>query len=618
MGTLWTKEDPELGLKIDHPFKVAYPRSYDPLVETGKKDEVTDDQINEIVGDIFQHPSLDLTSIFHNIRASDEQLSQTDSAAIQTLLQEYRADMKLLDNTIKEGIASIVQLSRQLTQASCRLVQKASQIRLCEYLLSPPKLKDLPQDILEQIFWATLATNEGPRPDPSRPPLLFTAVCHRWRVIAYSTPTLWANIHIGPEKALDLAKAWAKRCRIPSLTIDLHRNNAISLEKLQELFVEFQASSVRLRKLDIRSGNSDSAKIISDFLSDPDQDMFTELVDRNTFRSPDLPSPSIKRLYAFNPPISWDTSPPPSQLTVLWITKEIHWETLEFFLSKCPNLESLYVSLAGRGVKCEQGCSDSFVRDHKGGTIPHLQYFGFCNDCKDEDLPQSLLRDFSFPSLRVLECYLNKRGDGTTPWVSSHSLITQVRRLSLQFEEPCDVTRKSLLSLLQPAISVEELAISAKGELFPEIIGALVSVPAGQPGEASILPSLKRLHFGREGEISKWMDLAPQLGELGQAWTTPPSIQRPIHTLTYLVFQYWGSKDSPPRNIDAPILRNAIRELCPNLSVRFISYSTVSWFWDVPTTFGMFPVPFNEIRSHEASEGDEIWTTKFGSGYFVN
>ena len=103
---------------------------------------------------------------------------------------------------------------------------------------------------------------------------------------------------------------------------------------------------------------------------------------------------------------------------------------------------------------------------------------------------------------------------------------------------------------------MEELAISAKGELFPEIMGALISVPAGQPGEGPILPSLKRLHFGREVEISKWMELTPQLGELAQAWSTP-STQRPTHTLTYLVFQYWGSKDSPQRNIDAPILRNA-------------------------------------------------------------
>ncbi|TFK64482.1 hypothetical protein BDN72DRAFT_748517, partial [Pluteus cervinus] len=90
--------------------------------------------------------------------------------------------------------STIAQLSRDLTRVSARMVQKVSQVRLCEYLLSP--LEHLPQDVLEQIFLACLATNDDPAPDPTYAPLQLAAVCHRWRTIALSMPSLWNNLYI--------------------------------------------------------------------------------------------------------------------------------------------------------------------------------------------------------------------------------------------------------------------------------------------------------------------------------------------------------------------------------------------------------------------------------------
>ncbi|KAK6977489.1 hypothetical protein R3P38DRAFT_2666234 [Favolaschia claudopus] len=61
-------------------------------------------------------------------------------------------------------------------------------------LISP--VRQIPEDILREIFHACLPTSRNARMSTSDAPLLLGHICRGWRNIVMSTPTLWTSIHI--------------------------------------------------------------------------------------------------------------------------------------------------------------------------------------------------------------------------------------------------------------------------------------------------------------------------------------------------------------------------------------------------------------------------------------
>ncbi|KAJ7680972.1 hypothetical protein DFH06DRAFT_1164666 [Mycena polygramma] len=101
-------------------------------------------------------------------------------------------------------------------------------------LTSP--IRQLPLDIMEEIFIACLPTNRNCVMSAKEAPVILGRICSSWRAIAFSTPRLWASLHIVEPtrhhhwtslyeakvaQRLEAATAWLKRSGACPLSISL-------------------------------------------------------------------------------------------------------------------------------------------------------------------------------------------------------------------------------------------------------------------------------------------------------------------------------------------------------------------------------------------------------------
>ncbi|TFK70902.1 hypothetical protein BDN72DRAFT_838431 [Pluteus cervinus] len=559
------------------------------------------DEVNSIVFNLFEHPSLDLRSIFQDFRLSSFRPVE-DIPSIQSFLDECQHDIDLLDTKIKDTISTIAHLSRELSEASARMVQKVSQVRLCEYLLSTPQPGPLPQDLLEQIFLACLATNDHPSPHPNRAPLQVAAVCHRWRTIALSMPLLWNGLYINTPDDVELAKAWVSRCYQPSLSLKPNENNRISSSDLEAVLEALQSQSLSPRRIEITGLGGKLGDTINKFILERDHPELEELVLRDLHTSlssvPRASSASLRRIYTHMPLESWRRSPPPSQLTVLWLTSKIHSNTLVIFLAYCPNLESVYVQLGGDGLRL-----DPEPQVSTGLTARRLSYMGFLDSYDEGGPPEELLRGFTFPSLRVVECGHKRKI--STLWPEFTHSLKSIRRLTLQVPSMVPFAH-----LPEHATSLKELTISTKFHFVADILTCLKSM---------VLPSLETLYLEIAfGELSRWLAFEPQLTELGLAWTTSKSEPSDLarRSLVELVVQH-RYKDSgaqrskerhQPTPTQAPEVKQMLQSAFPNLHIRIVSAPSTSRLGHSPLSFSMHPQPFNDVGIHDVLQDDGSWT----------
>ncbi|TFK70888.1 hypothetical protein BDN72DRAFT_958505 [Pluteus cervinus] len=604
MPGLWAKDDPKFSLTLRKLFDVAYPEEYLLHVTSSRKVLMTQEKVDEVVLNTFEHPSLDLNSIFQDFRLSGV-LPTKDTIPIQSFLASCHRDIKRLDTKIKDTISTIAQLSCELTEASAHLVQSVSQVRLCEYLLSPPE--HLPQDVLEQIFLACLATNKHPSPHPNRAPLQLAAVCHRWRTIALSMPLLWNGLYISTAGHVELAKTWVSRCYRPSLSLRLEDND-ISSSDLEAVLGGLQSPALALRKIDVARLGGSRGDIMKNFIFERDHPDLDELVLRGSETAlPSLPpSSSLRRFYSHVPPDSWRHSPPPSQLTVLWLTTKIHYNTLVIFLAHCPILESLYVKLSGQGFRL-----DPEPQVSTDLTLSRLHYFGFWDSYDGEGPQEDLLRKFNFPSLRVVEyCHSRKI---STLWSGLIYALKSVHRLTLQLHR--EPSLGYLVHLLEHATSLRELSIHIEAPYMSDIIISLTSM---------VLPSIQALYLDLcAGEFIKWLDLEPQnqIIALGVAWTKSGSAGQGTHSLGELVIQhrYKGPASTEGRNgrQHGSKVKQMVQSACPTLRVRIVSVGDGFWLGHAPISFVMLPLPFNGVAVHHVLEEDDSWTERLHPVYNI-
>ncbi|PPQ70717.1 hypothetical protein CVT24_000834 [Panaeolus cyanescens] len=108
-------------------------------------------------------------------------------AELKELLEE---PAKELDKAERD----VLLLSLVLARVKLRRDSLAEKIRSYSPILSP--IRQLPPDILGEIFYHCLSIHRNPIMHSSEAPLLLTRVCRSWRSIAYSTPKLWSRLYI--------------------------------------------------------------------------------------------------------------------------------------------------------------------------------------------------------------------------------------------------------------------------------------------------------------------------------------------------------------------------------------------------------------------------------------
>ncbi|KAK7000458.1 F-box domain-containing protein [Favolaschia claudopus] len=290
-------------------------------------------------------------------------------------------------------ISLVTELRFQLDQLSGQIDVQKQRLRDLEQQRSDTRsrlnaildpMARLPLEIQSQIFLCVGWTSHKPMVDPNDTPMIFLNVCHLWRVIALSTPRLWAAICMDsyPRKANtvgynQLCKSWLQRARNLPLSLGLDgclkfRANVQALvteyqDRLQSLTLNVASALGRLirmrgpfpalRNLTFRSDASlylDTSPEISHFSI---YNLFRE-ADIELLDIPLLTLAHLEDLQVGNPdfstsPVMDDNSASLLQylclpalknlsLTVLDIPDE---EMVSFFARSSPPLESLTVAL---------------------------------------------------------------------------------------------------------------------------------------------------------------------------------------------------------------------------------------------------------------------------------
>ncbi|KAJ7253491.1 hypothetical protein C8J57DRAFT_1473819 [Mycena rebaudengoi] len=92
-------------------------------------------------------------------------------------------------------------------------------------LVSPARR--LPDDVVREIFVASLPANRNCAISAKESPLLLCAICQSWRHLALSTPQLWASVHIvarsnnQTERMIDTVHTWLARSGALPLSMSL-------------------------------------------------------------------------------------------------------------------------------------------------------------------------------------------------------------------------------------------------------------------------------------------------------------------------------------------------------------------------------------------------------------
>ena len=156
-------------------------------------------------------------------------------------------EMRLEISRLTARLNALVDEEKQLTE------------KLTPYraVLSP--FRALPDDILREIFLASIPTNDNPPVDPRHTPILLSHISRHARLIALTSSRLWAAIHVSIRhsescigRQIEAVAEWIRRSGVCDLSISVHEDlgsPSSPPHNLDELFKVLTASSPRWKKI---------------------------------------------------------------------------------------------------------------------------------------------------------------------------------------------------------------------------------------------------------------------------------------------------------------------------------------------------------------------------------
>ncbi|KAJ7724942.1 hypothetical protein DFH07DRAFT_971058 [Mycena maculata] len=172
-----------------------------------------------------------MNSPYEDILHTNTVPSDAECQKIRDLLVGPRAEIAALTDEIVATQAWLDELTRKravLTEFVDAHLELVSPIRR------------LPLDIVQEIFLACLPSGQNSTITEYDAPLLLCHICHSWRSVAFSTPGLWASIHIVvPSKdrmlSMDTVNKWLSKSGVLPLSISvtsMEQNVSILLHTL--------------------------------------------------------------------------------------------------------------------------------------------------------------------------------------------------------------------------------------------------------------------------------------------------------------------------------------------------------------------------------------------------
>ena len=110
-----------------------------------------------------------------------------EAVQIKTFLIQPRKELE-------EMKAEMDRLQAELSSVKSKYDNLYHQFNSCASLITLPRR--VPDDVLEEIFYQSLPTDQNALLDSNAAPLIFTRICRQWRQVAFASPKLWSTIHI--------------------------------------------------------------------------------------------------------------------------------------------------------------------------------------------------------------------------------------------------------------------------------------------------------------------------------------------------------------------------------------------------------------------------------------
>ncbi|TFK65749.1 hypothetical protein BDN72DRAFT_962305 [Pluteus cervinus] len=550
----------------------------------------------------FEHPTIDLASLFDQVKIYGELQSSQDVTAVHNFVQECKDDIELLNSKLPGIMSTISQLCCELSDMSHRLARRQGEVKLGEYLVARNIARLLPQDLLEQIFLESLNSRDFKRQSRNQAPLQLASVCHRWRTIALSMPKLWEGISINKNNkaSFSLAKSWIERCYVYRLTIRIDIQTLTP--NLAKLLAFLEASPSRLHSLDIVTTPTGADEKIWSQFKQVDCTELEELVLRSsgTQYSLELPpsATQLKRLHLTTTPRSWGNTPPPAQLTVLSITWNVRWSMLEHILTHCRALQSLLIAIGPRehnyfgSPNLDEGRASSQPITHHC-----LRSLSLINSFDLENLPtQDPLQKPTFPNLSSFEFKHLYRTDSIR-WLTSLNFIHQIRRLALNLPTLLGYLLYQVLTVTE---SLEEISL---GDLDRFKLGDIVDTFVSLDDSPKMVPSLQGIQFTFQDSLFYLEPYAHFFSWLIQS-ASRPIVNR--KRLTHLNIGFMNGIDDSVEGFQSRLGDYQ------GINVKIYGMVQGALLADIPSEFEAYVPPFSEVQEFEVLQPDGTWQKQYG------
>ncbi|TFK64388.1 hypothetical protein BDN72DRAFT_861399 [Pluteus cervinus] len=269
------------------------------------------------------------------------------STVFEAFIQECKDDVHALSSKLASITSAIGELCRELSDTSHHLAQRQDHVNLGEYLLLQNTSKMLPQDVLEEIFVASLDPMDSNR---------YSSNC----------------------APLQLASAWIQRYPSYRLTFPIDFS---ARPKAVDAFLEFlKTSPSKPRLLDIDFISTGERKPWTQF-KQFDCSELDELVLRGSHPRLELPQSAsgLKHLYLGAIPYSWEKNPVPSQLTELSVTSAVHNTQLKRVLTTTTCLKHISLGRLGSNTRLLEMFSSVLTAQEFIPSLRGLQFIYECN-----------------------------------------------------------------------------------------------------------------------------------------------------------------------------------------------------------------------------------------------
>ncbi|KAK7038200.1 hypothetical protein R3P38DRAFT_2904974 [Favolaschia claudopus] len=352
----------------------------------------------------------------------------------------------------------------------------------------------LPLETLAEIFERCLPDIDFVCPSPTQAPLVLCGVCHQWREVALSTPTLWCsleiNLSLSGEACWDayayICLTWLSRIRKASLSISILLSRPLKWpERVRPLLEAIAGMSAQWRVIKFNPALVDPQLLFPKTASAPLHFPFLEKVvcTNNTQFNDLLPftnAPRLRELCTFSS---------------IALPEDFPWAQLAAFSARAASLSSSFAVL-DRAVDLVKlhlriGVDDVSSIPTSIVSLDSLQHLSITALAVAEDMlsvtPMSILRRLKTPTLKHLTLRHNREEEYPADYSPFFSWITrsavQLHSLVL-FHIP--VSEDTLVTCLKAVPSLVELQLKPLHDINLDTLFAQLTV-------ISFLPRLKSM-----------------------------------------------------------------------------------------------------------------------------